>query len=76
MFGEEVVEVSTFRSMIEAEDAETDEHGRLLRDTVRRHGTGSARRDFTAKALFYDPPRRRYTIITAATKIRRTSCCA
>src|SRR5512141_521077 len=32
MFGEETVEVSTFRRMVEAEDAQTDEHGRLLRD--------------------------------------------
>lgn len=56
MFGEEVVEVSTFRSMIEAEDAETDEHGRLLRDN--QFGDmeqDAARRDFTANALFYDP---------------------
>ncbi len=56
MFGEEVVEVSTFRSMIDAEDAETDEHGRLLRDN--QFGDmeqDAARRDFTANALFYDP---------------------
>ena len=56
MFGEEVVEVSTFRSLIEAEDAETDEHGRLLRDN--QFGDmeqDAARRDFTANALFYDP---------------------
>ena len=32
MFGDDTVEVSTFRRMIEAEDAQTDEHGRLLRD--------------------------------------------
>jgi poly(A) polymerase len=56
MFGEEVVEVSTFRSMIEAVDAQTDEHGRLLRDN--QFGDmeqDAARRDFTANALFYDP---------------------
>jgi poly(A) polymerase len=42
--------------MIEAEDAETDEHGRLLRDN--QFGDmeqDAARRDFTANALFYDP---------------------
>jgi len=56
MFGEEVVEVSTFRRMIDAEDAQTDEHGRLLRDN--EYGDqeqDAARRDFTANALFYDP---------------------
>lgn len=56
MFGEEVVEVSTFRSMIEAEDAETDAHGRLLRDNqFGDQEQDAARRDFTANALFYDP---------------------
>jgi poly(A) polymerase len=56
MFGEETVEVSTFRRMIEAEDAETDEHGRLLRDNeFGDREQDAARRDFTANALFYDP---------------------
>ncbi len=56
MFGEEVVEVSTFRKMIEAEDAQTDEHGRLLRDNeFGDQEQDAARRDFTANALFYDP---------------------
>jgi poly(A) polymerase len=56
MFGEETVEVSTFRRMIEAEDAETDEHGRLLRDNeFGDQEQDAARRDFTANALFYDP---------------------
>ena len=56
MFGEEVVEVSTFRSMIEAEDAQTDEHGRLLRDNqFGDQEQDAARRDFTANSLFYDP---------------------
>ena len=56
MFGDETVEVSTFRRMIEVEDAETDEHGRLLRDN--EFGDleqDAARRDFTANALYYDP---------------------
>lgn len=56
MFGEEVVEVSTFRRMIEAEDAQTDEHGRLLRDNeFGDQEQDAARRDFTANALYYDP---------------------
>lgn len=56
MFGEEVVEASTFRSMIEAGDAQTDEHGRLLRDNqFGDQEQDAARRDFTANALFYDP---------------------
>ncbi len=56
MFGEETVETSTFRRMIEAEDAQTDEHGRLLRDNeFGDQEQDAARRDFTANALFYDP---------------------
>jgi len=53
MFGEETVEVSTFRART---PAETDEHGRVLRDNV--YGTredDSVRRDFTINALYYDP---------------------
>jgi poly(A) polymerase len=56
MFGEETVEVSTFRRAIDAEDAETDEHGRILRDNeFGDQQQDAARRDFTANALFYDP---------------------
>lgn len=56
LFGEETVETSTFRRMIEAEDAQTDEHGRLLRDNeFGDQEQDAARRDFTANALFYDP---------------------
>ncbi|MDO8412590.1 MAG: polynucleotide adenylyltransferase PcnB, partial [Gallionellaceae bacterium] len=56
MFGEETVEVSTFRRMIEVAEAETDEHGRLLRDNeFGDQEQDAARRDFTANALFYDP---------------------
>jgi poly(A) polymerase len=56
MFGEELVEVATFRCMMEAEDAQTDEHGRLLRDNeFGDQEQDAARRDFTANALFYDP---------------------
>ncbi|MFM7461339.1 MAG: polynucleotide adenylyltransferase PcnB, partial [Burkholderiales bacterium] len=60
MFGQETIEVSTFRSAHVAssdeESANTDEHGRLLRDNV--YGTqadDAIRRDFTMNALFYDP---------------------
>ena len=56
MFGEELVEVSTFRRMIDSEDAQTDEHGRLLRDNeFGDQEQDAARRDFTANALYYDP---------------------
>ena len=56
LFGEETVETSTFRRMVEVEEAETDEHGRLLRDNeFGDQEQDAARRDFTANALFYDP---------------------
>ncbi|MDD2721595.1 MAG: polynucleotide adenylyltransferase PcnB [Gallionella sp.] len=56
MFGEELVEVATFRCMTDAEDVQTDEHGRLLRDNeFGDQEQDAARRDFTANALFYDP---------------------
>ena len=56
MFGEELVEVSTFRKTIEGVDAQTDEHGRLLRDNeFGDQEQDAARRDFTANALYYDP---------------------
>ena len=57
--GPETVEVSTFRGPAadnDAEDAQKDAHGRLLRDNV--WGTqeeDAIRRDFTINALFYDP---------------------
>jgi poly(A) polymerase len=56
MFGEETVETSTFRRALDAQDAETDEHGRILRDNeFGDQQQDAARRDFTANALFYDP---------------------
>jgi poly(A) polymerase len=53
MFGDETVEVSTFRS---GDAMDTDEHGRVLRDNA--YGTleqDAARRDLTLNALYYDP---------------------
>lgn len=60
MFGQETIEVSTFRAAHHAAQddsvAETDEHGRLLRDNVYgTQGDDAIRRDFTMNALFYDP---------------------
>jgi poly(A) polymerase len=55
MSGSETTEVSTFRAAHE-HGAETDEHGRVLRDNV--FGSleeDAARRDFTINALYYDP---------------------
>lgn len=55
MFGAETMEVSTFRSNAPS-DAETDEHGRVVRDNVFGSQIDDAtRRDFTANALYYDP---------------------
>ena len=55
MLGQETVEVSTFRAA-DANTAEKDEHGRVLRDNV--FGTqeeDARRRDFTINALYFDP---------------------
>ncbi len=54
LHGRDTIEVSTFRSMQPA--AETDEHGRVLRDNVwGTQAEDAARRDFTINALYYDP---------------------
>lgn len=54
MFGRETIETSTFRAL--QADAETDEHGRVLRDNVFGSQQEDAlRRDFTVNALYYDP---------------------
>jgi poly(A) polymerase len=55
MMGAETVETSTFRAA-DADTAEKDEHGRVLRDNV--FGTqeeDARRRDFTVNALYFDP---------------------
>lgn len=55
LFGEEVVEVSTFRG---GGDAMTDDSGRIIRDNAWGSQEDDAkRRDFTVNALFYDPSR-------------------
>ncbi len=55
VFGNDTIEVSTFRA---AHDADTvkDAHGRVLRDNVWGNmADDAARRDFTVNALYYDP---------------------
>ncbi|AXS79287.1 polynucleotide adenylyltransferase PcnB [Dechloromonas sp. HYN0024] len=55
MMGQETLEVTTFRGMLD-EKTKTDEHGRVLHDNVfGSHADDAARRDFTANALYYDP---------------------
>lgn len=55
MFGQETIEVSTFRAAHDA-STEKDEHGRVLRDNVWGNmEEDAARRDFTVNALYYDP---------------------
>ena len=54
LFGRDTIEVSTFRSL--QPHAETDEHGRVLRDNVwGTQAEDATRRDFTINALYYDP---------------------
>ncbi len=57
LFGDETIEVSTFRGHHQAEgDAHITESGRITRDNV--FGSleeDAVRRDFTANALYYDP---------------------
>ncbi len=54
IFGRETIEVTTFRGL--QTDAETDDHGRVLRDNVwGDHAQDASRRDFTINALYYDP---------------------
>ncbi|ABE48870.1 polynucleotide adenylyltransferase PcnB [Methylobacillus flagellatus] len=58
MFGDETIEVSTFRGshLAEAGDAKVTDSGRILRDNVfGSQEEDAARRDFTANALYYDP---------------------
>jgi poly(A) polymerase len=55
VFGQEIIETSTFRAPASAAQI-TDDHGRILRDNVfGSHEQDAARRDFTINALYYDP---------------------
>ncbi|MGH8806999.1 MAG: polynucleotide adenylyltransferase PcnB, partial [Noviherbaspirillum sp.] len=55
MFGQELIEVTTFRGA-SAENAPKDEHGRVLRDnTFGEQHEDAVRRDFTINAMYYDP---------------------
>ncbi|WP_443115819.1 polynucleotide adenylyltransferase PcnB [Herbaspirillum seropedicae] len=55
MFGQELIEVTTFRGA-SAEAAPKDEHGRVLRDnTFGEQHEDATRRDFTINAMYYDP---------------------
>jgi poly(A) polymerase len=55
MFGQDLLEVTTFRGAA-AGDAQKDEHGRVLRDnTFGEQHEDAVRRDFTINAMYYDP---------------------
>lgn len=55
MFGQDLLEVTTFRGPSN-EAAPKDEHGRVLRDnTFGEQHEDAARRDFTINAMYYDP---------------------
>ncbi|MDP1979047.1 polynucleotide adenylyltransferase PcnB [Undibacterium sp.] len=55
MFGQDLLEVTTFRGAA-TDGAPKDEHGRVLRDnTFGEQYEDAARRDFTVNAMYYDP---------------------
>jgi poly(A) polymerase len=55
MFGQDLIEVTTFRSGSE-NSSPKDAHGRILRDnTFGKQHEDAARRDFTINAMYYDP---------------------
>jgi poly(A) polymerase len=55
MFGQDLLEVTTFRGASQ-DDAPKDEHGRVLRDnTFGEQHEDAIRRDFTINAMYYDP---------------------
>ncbi|WP_338848839.1 polynucleotide adenylyltransferase PcnB [Massilia sp. W12] len=55
MFGQELLEVTTFRGPANG-DAPKDEHGRVLRDnTFGEQHQDAARRDFSVNAMYYNP---------------------
>jgi poly(A) polymerase len=57
MFGQDLIEVTTFRGS-SSDGAPKDEHGRVLRDnTFGEQHEDAERRDFTINAMYYDPER-------------------
>jgi poly(A) polymerase len=55
MFGQDLIEVTTFRGN-STDEAQKDAHGRVLRDnTFGEQHEDAARRDFTINAMYYDP---------------------
>ncbi|MES2536599.1 MAG: polynucleotide adenylyltransferase PcnB [Pseudomonadota bacterium] len=55
MFGQDLLEVTTFRGTSQ-DSAPKDEHGRVLRDnTFGEQHEDAVRRDFTINAMYYDP---------------------
>ncbi len=57
MFGQELIEVTTFRGA-SSEESPKDAHGRVLRDnTFGEQHEDAERRDFTINAMYYDPER-------------------
>lgn len=57
MFGQDLIEVTTFRGS-SSDGAPKDEHGRVLRDnTFGEQHEDAERRDFTINAMYYDPAR-------------------
>ena len=55
MFGQDLLEVTTFRGT-STDAAPKDEHGRVLRDnTFGEQHEDALRRDFTINAMYYDP---------------------
>lgn len=55
MFGQDLLEVTTFRGSA-TDGAPKDEHGRVLRDnTFGEQHEDALRRDFTINAMYYDP---------------------
>jgi poly(A) polymerase len=55
MFGQDLLEVTTFRGT-SSDSAPKDEHGRVLRDnTFGEQHEDAVRRDFTINAMYYDP---------------------
>ncbi|QWD62889.1 polynucleotide adenylyltransferase PcnB [Polynucleobacter sp. MWH-UH25E] len=52
----EIIEVSTFRALLDIAGDHVAESGRILRDNVwGSQGEDAARRDFTINAMYYDP---------------------